>query len=301
MECKAWTYEDFPDFTQEVEGAVRLPTTGDEIGIFYHHDVVYATVDGRALRLQILRPFTRNAPGRTWPCVVYVQGSAWRVQPLYKAVTMLAHLAERGYVVAVVEYRHSGIAKFPAQAQDAANAVRFLRLHAAEYNIQPQNLFLAGTSSGGHTALFAALWADREDASLYPGVSARVSGVLDYYGAVDLVTEDAYPSDPNHHGPESAEATEMGGDLRHNMALRRRGTFAEYLTPETDLPPVFLMHGTKDRTVNVRQSVALYRRLRACGKQAVLYLVEGADHGGAEYWTPAAIDAADAFLRPLCR
>lgn len=40
-------------------------------------------------------------------------------QYVYQKVGMIARLAQRGYVVAIVEYRHSGIAHFPAQIIDA--------------------------------------------------------------------------------------------------------------------------------------------------------------------------------------
>ena len=46
-----------------------------------------------------------------------------------------------------------------------------------------------------------------------------------------------------------------------------------------------MFHGTKDRTINPRVSVDVYNRLKQCGKDVKLYLLEGADHGGSEFWT----------------
>ena len=46
-----------------------------------------------------------------------------------------------------------------------------------------------------------------------------------------------------------------------------------------------MFHGTKDSTINPRVSVEVYNRLRQCGKDVKLYLLEGADHGGSEFWT----------------
>ncbi len=45
MEIKDWTYEEFPEFDETVEGAGVLSTTGDEVGLAYLHDVEYANVD----------------------------------------------------------------------------------------------------------------------------------------------------------------------------------------------------------------------------------------------------------------
>ena len=62
---------------------------------------------------------------------------------------------------------------------------------------------------------------------------------------------------------------------------------------------MFIMHGTKDRKVSPYQSVRLYQKLKECGKEAKLYLVDGADHGGSEFWTPEAVDAADQFMKEI--
>ena len=60
-------------------------------------------------------------------------------------------------MIAVVEYRHSGIAPFPAQAIDTRNAIRYMKLHAKEYKADVNQMFVAGDSSGGHTAFFSQL------------------------------------------------------------------------------------------------------------------------------------------------
>lgn len=303
MDIKEWSYDEFPDFTETVEGAVRIPSSGDEVGVYFHHNVIYVSVDGVDLHLQILEPFTRNEPDRIYPCLVYVQGSAWMEQEVCKSAVMLGRLAQKGYVVAIVEYRHSGIAPFPAQIEDAGNAIRYMRFHAADYHVNPANIFVGGSSSGGHTAMFCGLLKGGavQVESAFPGVSAEVNGILDYYGAVNLLMEDSFPSTVNHHCPDSPEGMMMGGcDLRENKAACQKATVECYITPETAIAPVFIIHGTKDRTVNVKQSISLYQKLKACGKTASLYLLEGADHGGAEFWEEPVCHAADSFMRNLC-
>ena len=66
---------------------------------------------------------------------------------------------------------------------------------------------------------------------------------------------------------------------------------------DTRIPPVLIFHGTKDRTVNPAQSGDLYAKLKNTGHEAYFYLIKGADHGRAEFWTPAVIDKADAFMK----
>lgn len=239
MEIKNWTYEEYPSFDEEIEGVTRIPTTGDEKGTYIYSNVEYANMDGVPLHLQIITPQTRNTidSDTLHPCLVYVQGSAWLEQNINAKLGILSRLAEKGYVIAVVESRHSGIAPFPAQALDTRNAIRFMKIHAAEYNVDMDKVFVGGDSSGGHTAMFSQLLHDDDqDTNLYPGTNADVKGILSIH-------------------------------------------------EDTILSPILMFHGTKDRTINPRVSVTVYQKLKSCGKDVRLYLLEGADHGGSEFWT----------------
>ena len=307
MEVRNWSYEELPEYKGNPEGAKMIETTGDETGVLYLHDVEYANVNGTPLHLQILVPNSRNAhfnpfgeqEGLSRPCFVYVQGSAWMQQYVYANVPGVAKMAERGYVCAIVEYRHSGIASFPAQAKDARNAIRFLRQNAKRFGIDPERIIVAGDSSGGHTAMWAGLI--RDDAgedNLFPGVSADTKGIVAYYGSHSLMAPDSNPTTVNHCLPDSPEGRVMGGkNLLEHPELARQLSVECNIDEDTQLPPVLLFHGTKDRTVNCEGSVIVYQRLLETGHEAELYLLKGADHGGPEFWTKQMIDLVDGFCR----
>ena len=90
----------------------------------------------------------------------------------------------------------------------------------------------------------------------------------------------------------------MGGvNLKERPDLCQKLSVECNITEDSDLPPVLIFHGTKDRIVNTRQSVNLYRRLKETGKEAYLYLIRGADHGGAEFWTEEVCGIADRFIK----
>ena len=298
MEVKNWTYDEFPEYTDTPPEAVRIKTSGEEIFVTYLKDVEYAVEDEVHLHLQILKPSVRNDTERKYPCMVYVQGSAWGEQNVYAEMCSLTNIVKRGFVVAVVQYRHSGQAPFPAQIQDAKNAIRFLRKHADEFNIMPEKMIAAGSSSGGHTAVFCGLVRDGEefDKNLFPGVSAEVSGIVDYYGAVTLMMEDGNPTTINHKLPDSPEGRLMRANLREHPDIAAKGTCVTYITPEVEIPPVLILHGTKDMVVNCKESVELYEKLKSCGKDTKLYLIEGANHGGGEFWTDDMCDIVAQFM-----
>ena len=306
MEVKAWTYEELPEFTEEVEGAQVIETTGDEVGVNYLHDIVYANVDGHDLHLQLVIPASRNSGFNPFgeqdfslPCFVFVQGSAWMQQYVYARVAQMADLARKGYVCAIVEYRHSGIAPFPAQAQDARNAVRFLKQIHKRCGIDPNRMVIAGDSSGGHTAMwYCLLHDDEESTNLFPGISAKVNGIVNYYGSTSVIAPDSNPSTVNHCLPDSPEGMVMGGkNLLEHPELARALSVECNIDENTELPPVLMFHGTKDRTVNCTGSAILFRRLKETGHDAAFYLVKGADHGGGEFWTEQIVDIVDQFMR----
>lgn len=303
MELKAWTYDEFPEFDEEVPGATWLDTTGEEMGATYIPNVEYQCVGGVSRVLQILVPETRRthvgAVSATYPCIVYVQGSAWMTQNVYFKLPSVARLAEMGYVVAVVQYRESSIASFPAPVVDARNAVRFMRAHADEYGVDPERMVIMGDSSGGHTAVYAGIFCDDEaETNRFPGISAEVKAIINHYGSTDVTFDDSNPIQVDHNLPNSPEGREMGGiNLREDVAAQRRLTVRCNIDEGTRLAPVLTIHGTKDRTVNTRCSVLLHEHLVATGHDSTLYLLRGADHGGPEFWTPEILQREDAFIR----
>ena len=307
MEVKAWEYEEFPAFDDERVDAMWIDTTGDEPGTRYVPNVEYQNVGGVPRVLQILIPNSRNAKApkedraasRTYPCIVYVQGSAWMQQDVYANLACIARLADLGYVVAVVQYRESGLGVFPDPVRDARNAVRFMRVHAAEYAVDPTRVAVMGDSSGGHTAVYAGILHDDDsEHNLFPGVSAEVSAIVNFYGSTDLTFADSNPSTTNHNMPDSPEGMQMGGiDLNEDRAACERLTIRCNIDEDTQIAPVISFHGTKDRTVNTRCSVLLHERLKETGHESRLYLLRGADHGGPEFWSPEVLGIVDGFLR----
>ncbi len=299
MELKNWTYEEYPEFT--MENIPVIETTGDEYKINYFPDVVYAVMDGIPLHLQILQPKTRNHPEGTkkYPCIIYVQGSAWMKQDVHKDVPLVSKYAAMGYVCAIVEYRHSGIASFPAQIIDAKNAVRFMRKNADLYDVDPDKMIMTGNSSGGHTAVYAGLMHNDDSTdNIYPGISAECSCVINFYGSTCFTMEDSNPITTNHCMPDSPEGMVAGGiNLNEDEEMMKKISLDCVIDEATDIKPVLIFHGSKDRTVNPSCSAAVYNRLIETGHEAEFYLVKGADHGGAEFGIPAVLEIMDKFIQ----
>ena len=209
---------------------------------------------------------------------------------------MFAKLAERGFVVAVMEYRHSGIATFPAQNIDAKNAIRFMRAHAAEYSGDPDNIFLMGGSSGGHVAVITGMTLDSD---LYDepdsDVSADIRGIIDMYGPMEMTIPCAFPINTTQGKPGTPEYALIGFDMNEHpekMAPLLGKTYLDH-----DFAPMLIIHGTKDRMCNFEQTKRFYNDMKAAGKDVRLVMIKGADHGGSAFWCKEALDIYEGFLR----
>jgi acetyl esterase/lipase len=101
------------------------------------------------------------------PVVVFAHGGAWIIGDknmfgLYRSVGKF--LARNGVVAVLVNYRLSPAVQHPEHTRDLARAYAWTRRHIKNHGGDPDHLFLAGHSAGGHlVALLAtddAFWKD---------------------------------------------------------------------------------------------------------------------------------------------
>src|SRR5262245_5721896 len=132
------------------------PAVAYPAGVQNFRDITYAELSGfRPLTLDLYVPPAGGAPK---PGIVFIHGGAWRHLTARDGGTyrdfpsVLASVAARGYVVASVNYRLAGEARFPGAVQDVEMAIQWMRTHAAEYNIDSARFVAWGSSAGGQIA-----------------------------------------------------------------------------------------------------------------------------------------------------
>lgn len=119
-------------------------------GVRLVRDVVYSTVGGRELRLDIFYPAGRKRKG--YPGVLLIHGGGWRSGDKSQQGPLAQQLAAKGYVALAVEYRLSPEAPYPAAVLDVKAAVRWMRANAATLRLDATKISALGCSSGGHMA-----------------------------------------------------------------------------------------------------------------------------------------------------
>lgn len=269
---------------------------GNELGVSYIPNVPYENYS-KQLTLQILQPNSFSNPDQTYPCVVFVQGSAWHKQNVYSHLANLTRLASKGYVIAIVQYRDSDADyHFLTPIIDAKNAVRFMKANADKYHVQKDNFIMMGDSSGGQVATVAGMTAKtaKFDQPIN-NENAEVKGIIDLYGVVDLNMDGGFPSTGDSHTINTPEGAEMGFNIREHEQETEKANSKNYVNE--DFPAMLIAHGTADTTVSDKESIELYNALKKANKPVHLYLINGATHGNNAFYDQRMTDIYDQFIK----
>ena len=114
------------------------------------------------------------------PVILNIHGGGWihgQIEPLGRDQVYLG----RGISIVHITYRFTPANPLPAPVMDAARALQFVRSKAAEWNIDPNKVIVAGFSAGGCSALWLATHDDLANPNSSDPVereSTRVSGAM---------------------------------------------------------------------------------------------------------------------------
>jgi len=164
-------------------------------------------------------------------------------------------LAQRGFVVANVNYRLAGDAPFPASIEDLFQALRFLIDQAKTYHLDLNNVFMVGESAGATlTSLMGAILTHPTLKTKYPfAFDFKLKGLGLSCGIYDVETSLRELVWVPMKKATMAEIF-MRQDFR-NAPLYAQASALNYVTP--DFPPSYLMTSALDflmpQTQHLRQ------------------------------------------------
>ena len=217
--------------------------------------------------LTVHRPAPEEANGTA---VVVFPGGGYRMLAMEKEGHRVARwLNSLGVTAFVLKYRLGPRYRHPAPLQDAKRALRYVRLHADEYGVNPERLGVWGFSAGGHLAATTGTHFDRGDTQA-EGPIDRMSARPDFLVlAYPVIT---FTEDYMHRGSRTALLGENpDSELVENLSAEKQ------VTPET--PPTFLFHTSEDTGVPAENSIAFYKALHEAGVPAELHIYEQGRHG----------------------
>ena len=261
-------------------------------------NIVYQTFpDGTKLHLNYLYPVNYHQ-NKKYPLILHTKGSGWMKQNLGHGLLVYEPIVEKGYCVAEVEYRTLEQVSFPGQVSDSNSALEFLLKNQAQFNFDPDRIILAGDSSGGHTALLQLL---TKDDPKY-GLTSKINfcGLVDYYAPTDLsLLEDDDYLNAQMDAKMVKERFLKLKDKETDNELVKAHRVIPYLEKINKLPPILILHGSKDKIVPLAQSQALYEALDKKGSEVEMIVIENVGHADPSFWAPEVTNSVISFLDHL--
>ena len=214
-------------------------------GVKIEKDVVVGKGGDTDLHCDIYRP---PAGTEKRMALVHFHGGGFARGSKDTLAAKVTPITARGYVSIAAQYRLSGVAKWPAQIDDAKTHIRWVRANAGSLGIDSQRIAVVGYSAGGHIALFTAGQTDAGVAAcvaFYPATDVKnVAQALMPPGSTDAAIADASP-------------------VNHIKA---------------GYPPTVIFHGLSDVTVPPENSQRLLQALRDAKVPSELHTFAGVPH-----------------------
>lgn len=249
-------------------------------------DVVYGQKEGMGLTLDVLKP-EKNGNGRG---IIAVSSGGWKSNksnlPEEVAEFRRDHwamgLLHGGFTVFVVRHGNGPRFYVPEMIEDIRRSVRFVRMKAKDYGIDPNWIGITSGSSGGHLALMVGVTGDDgnpQSKDPVERVSSRVQAIVAWFAPADMINwgaTDGYKmieaGRPGFFGNIFGKVTNLPEQLKAISPIY-------HVTPED--PPLLLIHGDQDKTVPVQQSEIMKAKYEEVGLKVKLIVQPG---GGHTYW-----------------
>lgn len=221
------------------------------------------------------------------PVVIFIYGGGWDSGKKSQYAFAANAFVKRGYTVVVPDYVKYPEGKFPAFVEDGAKAFEWTKKAIAEYNGDPNNVFIVGHSAGAHTGALLAT-----DAHYLADLGLNKSDIRGFAGMAG----------PYGFTPEAAKYVAVFKP-ETNYPKMKAINFVD-----GSEPPMLLIHGMRDRVVGVQNKDTLLKKLNQAGVKTHDIEYQGVSHIGLllklHPWFDAkhhAADDIDAFFRPLIR
>jgi acetyl esterase/lipase len=235
-------------------------------GVRFEPDVEFLE-PGRSEKADLYLP--EASPNPRVPAVVIIHGGGWSGgdKRAAREINIGTNLALHGYIGMSINYllSRNGHVTWPSNLHDCKTAVRWLRKNADRLGVNPERIGVIGGSAGGHLTVMLAV-TGLEDRLDPPGpwgeYSCRVQCAVDLYGPTDLLQR----GEAKWLGKKQAEAPE----------LYRAASPTSYV--DLSDPPILILHGTADKTVDLKQSELFADALKKAGAPHELVVIEGAPH-----------------------
>ena len=234
-------------------------------GVDITADVVYGHKHGMALTFDVFKPKEKaNGVG-----ILFIVSGGWysRWRPPENSIGWFEPMLDKGFTVFAVRHGSSPKYVIPEIIEDVRRSVRFIRLNAKKFRIDPERLGVTGASAGGHLSLMLGTACDKGDPDSKDQVlraSSRVAAVVAYFPPTDI----------------RPWVNQAPGDYPAlNFEEEKAAACSPLLHVSEDDPPTLLVHGDKDELVTLDHSENILAKFKEHKVASKLLVIKDAAHG----------------------
>lgn len=210
-----------------------------------------------SLRLKIYLPVAQKNPNKT--AIVMFHGGGWKNGHIGQFYRHAEEFSKEGIVVFLAEYRTQqthNTSPFDA-LKDARSAMRFVKKHATEYQVDPDRIAVLGSSVGGHMALGTALLNTYNHPTDDLAIDTTPVAIITLSGIINT-------------GPKGFGTSETKAQYE---------TFSPFHNIKPNMPSLLMLSGDKDRHFTPEELKEFASKWEAAGNSCELVIAPGKEHG----------------------
>ena len=249
---------------------------------FSQEQIMYKEIDSAQLIMELYYPENMDA-NKTYPAMIFFFGGGWKEGSIKQFEPHAKYFAKRGLICFLVDYRVLSRHKTsPFESlKDAKSAIRFVREHAAKYNIDTSKIIASGGSAGGQLAAACALINGYNETSDNIEINCKPNALVLFNPAID-------------NGPAGVGFERIGGAYKE---------FSPLHNIKKGAPPTVIFQGTDDYLIPV-ETIKYYQMvMQKVGSRCDVHFFEGRKHGFFNYTKfenyKETVSLTDLFLQSL--
>ncbi|MGV3662191.1 MAG: alpha/beta hydrolase fold domain-containing protein [Prosthecobacter sp.] len=259
----------------------KVRDMAEKSGLELRLDQPYAGNENPKQMVDVYLPKKRGSD-KPLPVVALIHGGGWVNGDRLGYGAQAIQLARTGnYAAVTVGYRLTKEAHWPSQVHDCKAAIRWIRAHAKELNLDADKIAVWGSSAGGHLSSLLGTSGDVKEVEgdLGPNTafSSRVQCVVNLCGPEDFTQSLMFEKDGKPVAKDDAVSGLLGGSYTEKHAEAVAASPVTYVTK--DDPPFINFHGTKDMRVAYLHVEAIHAALQKAGVPSLLVPITDGGHG----------------------
>jgi len=286
-----------PLWSQDLDAQRKnAQSSAEKSQVELHLDQPYAGNENPKQKVDLYLPKKRNTD-KPLPVVALIHGGGWvNGDRLGYAAAAIQFARTGDYASVAIGYRLTKEAHWPAQVYDCKAAIRWIRAHAKEYNLDPDKIAVMGSSAGGHLSSLIGTSGDVKEleGDLGPNTtsSSRVQCVVNLCGPQDFTQALMFDKEKKPIVDDAAVKGLLGGTYEEKHAEAVAASPVTYVTK--DDPPFITFHGSADQRVAYLHAEAIHAALQKAGVPSLLIPITNGGHGSVSH--PEVIARAKLFV-----